>query len=176
MTKIKKTGWYEHLSVLIFAQGIWDEKDREKVIVPLRKKRSKIIDNPYPFYLKLILRKDPPEFADCELCYLLYELFKEIRGPNDGILYQGHHYIVFEDDVEDMKDMANLILSGEKVKKFYLLYINGFSEIKTTVIRAMSLAELKEKLIHKRCNLEEFIEVLNKNEFKTRTIYEVSKY
>lgn len=176
MTKHKKTGWYEHLNVLIFAQGVWNEKNREKVITSIQQKRNKITDNPYPFYFKLTRRKEPPEFADCELCHLLYQLFKEFWGSNDGILYQGHHYIELEDDVEDMMDMAKLILSFEKVKKFYLLYIKGFSEIKTTVIRAMCLTELKEKLTHKRCSLEEFIEILNKNEFQTRTIYEVARY
>ncbi len=176
MTKHKKTGWYEHLSVLIFAQGVWNEKDRETVITSLQKKRGEITDNPYPFYLKLTRRKDPPEFADCVLCHLLYQLFKEIWGSNDGVLYQGHHYIVFEDDVEDMKDMASLILSFAKVKKFYFLYIEGFSEIKTTVIRAMNLTELKEKLTKKRCSIEEFTEILNRNKFQTRTIYEVTRY
>jgi hypothetical protein len=176
MTKSKKTGWYEHLSVLIFAQGMWNEIDREKIITPLRKKRDEKTDNPYPFYLKLTLRKDPPDFVDCKICHLLYKLFRTILGKNDGILYQGHHYIVFEDDIEDMKDMASLILSGEKVKKFYLLYIKGFSEIKTTVIREMNISELKDLLTHKICNLEEFIEDLDKNDFKPRTIYEVTKF
>ena len=146
MTKSKKKGWYEHFCVLIFAQGTWNEKDREEVISPLRKKRDEKSDNPYPFFLKLTHRKEPPEFPDCEVCHLIYELLKEFWSPNDGILYQGHHYLVFEDDVEDFKDMANIILSSEKVKKFFVLYIKGFSEIKTTLIRTMNLTELKEKL------------------------------
>ncbi|MBY8991815.1 MAG: hypothetical protein KGD58_13795 [Candidatus Lokiarchaeota archaeon] len=176
MPKNKKTGWYEHLTVLIFAQGVWNEKDRAMVRTSLQNKRNKPTDNPYPFYLKLTHRKNPPEFADCELCHHLYQLFKEIWGSNDGSFYQGHHYLDFENDVKDMKDMAKLILSFEKVKKFYLLYVKGFSEIKTTVIKAMSLTELKEKLINKRCSLEEFIQILNRNEFKNRTIYEVTRY
>lgn len=176
MTKQKKTGWYEHLTLLIFAQGVWNEKDRAILRSSLQNKRNKPTDNPYPFYLKLTHRKEPPEFADCNLCHLLYQLFIAIRGSSDGIFYQGHHYLDFKDDVKDMMDMTKLILSFEKVKKFYLLYIKGLSDIKTTVIREMNLEELKEKLVNKRCNLEEFIEILNTKEFKDKTIYEVTKY
>ncbi|MHA2006407.1 MAG: hypothetical protein ACXABO_18100 [Promethearchaeota archaeon] len=176
MPKHKKTGWYEHLGILIFAQGKWHESDREKLLIPIRKKREVKTDNPYPFYLKLTLRKDPPDYPDCGICHLLDKLFKDIRGPNDGILFLGHHYILFEDDVEEMKDMTKLILSGEKVKKFYLLYIQGFSEIKTTVIRKMNITELKELINHEKYDDGNFIEVLDKNEFKARVLYEVTKY
>ena len=176
MPKHKKIGWYEHFCVLIFAQGKWDEKDRESIINPIQKKRKENLDYPYPFFTKLTLRRDPPHFAKCELCENLHSLFEELKGPNDAILYQGHHYLIFEDDKEDMKELVNNILSNEKVKKFYLVYIKGFSELKTTKIRAMDLNELKVLLPFKKVNKTDFIGILEENKFEKRIIYEVSKY
>ena len=103
-------------------------------------------------------------------------MIKELKGSNDGVLYQGHHYLILDDDAEDMKEMVGIILSNDKVKKFYLLYIEGFSEIKTTVIRAMDLKELKEKLTLKKINQTEFIQILDQNKFENRVIYEISRY
>ena len=176
MPKHKKTGWYEHFCILIFAQGKWNHNDREGVINPIREKRKENIDDPYPFFTKLTLRRNPPQFATCQLCESLHSLFEELRGQNDAILYQGHHYLIFDDDKEDMKELVNLILSNEKVKKFYLIYIKGFSEIKTTKIRAMDLNELKALLTFKKVGKTEFIQILEDNIFEKRTVYEISKY
>jgi len=176
MPKHKKTGWYEHFCVLIFAQGKWNEKDRESVINPIQEKRKENLDYPYPFFTKLTLRRDPPHFAKCELCENLHSLFEELKGSNDAILYQGHHYLIFEDDKEDMKELVNIILSNEKVKKFYLVYIKGFSELKTTKIRAMDLNELKVLLPIKKVNKTDFIDILEENKFEKRIVYEVSRY
>ena len=176
MPKHKKTGWYEHFCILIFAQGKWSDSDRERVINPIQNKRKEKIEHPYPFFTKLTLRRDPPQFAKCELCENLHTLFKELKGLNDTILYQGHHYLIFEDDKEDIKELVSIILSNEKVKKFYLVYIKGFSEIKTTKISAMNLDELKALLTFKKVNKAEFIKILEDNIFEKRTMYEISKY
>ena len=176
MLKHKKTGWYEHFSVLIFVQGTWNEKDRELIRKPLLEKYKEKSENPYPFFTKLTRRKDPPEFADCPLCHRLYEMFKEITGLNDFILYQGHHYLIMEDDLEDIKEMVKIILSNDKVKKIYILYIKGFSNINTTEIRSMNLANLKEKLSFQRYKQNVFLEFLNNNGFEKRVVYEILKY
>ena len=176
MPKHKKTGGYEHFSVLIFAQGTWNDKDRESIRKPLLEKYMEKSDNPYPFFTKLTRRKNPPEFGDCPLCHRLYEMFKEIVGPNDFTLYQGHHYLIMEDDLQDMKLLPDIILSKDKVKKFYLLYIEGFSDMKTTDIRAMELNDLKGKLTFKKLKKQDFIEILDNNKFENRTVYEISKY
>jgi len=176
MPKHKKTGWYDHFCVLIFAQGKWNDKDREEVNNPIRKKRKENIVDPYPFFTKLTLRRDPPQFAMCELCENLYTFFEELKGPNDAILYQGHHYLIFEDDKEDMKELVSIILSNEKVKIFFLVYIKGFSELKTTKILAMDLNELKALLTLKKVSKTDFIDILEENKFEKRIVYEVSKY
>lgn len=92
------------------------------VINSIREKRKENIDDPYPFFTKLTLRRDPPQFAICELCENLHHLIEELKGKNDAILYQSHHYLILEDYKEDTKELVSITLSNEKVKKFYLVY------------------------------------------------------
>ena len=176
MIKSQKRGAYEHFCVLIFAQGTWNDKDRESIIKPLQEKHNEKRDDPYHLYLKLTRRDTMPQYSDCQLCRPIYELLEEIKGQNDTILFQGHHYLIIEDDAEDLKDLAEFVLSKDKVKKLYLLYLDSFKEIKTTVINTMTLQDLKEKLTWKQVSTTEFIKILHENNFSSRTIYEITKY
>ena len=171
----RKMGTYEHFCVLIFAQGTWNDKDREDIRKPIQNRHNKVSDNPYHFFLKLTYRDEMPLYADCQICRPIYEMFEELKGNNDGILYHGHHYLILEEDIDDMKELTNLILSNDRVKKIYMLYVDSFREIKTTVINSMNLQDLKEKLTLKKCVRSEFIKILDDHEFKSRTIYEISK-
>ena len=176
MVRHQKMGAYEHFCVLIFAQGSWNEKDRQSIIKHLQEKHNEQRDDPYHLYLKLTRRDKMPRYSDCQLCRPVYEMLEEIKGQNDALLFQGHHYLILEDDKEDLKDFANFVLSKDKVKKLYILYLDSFKEIKRTIISTMSLQDLKEKLAQKRVNISEFVEILNEDSFKSRTIYEITKY
>jgi len=173
--KRRKTGAYEHFCVLIFAQGTWKETDRESVRNLITDKVKTMREVPYNIYYKLTYRDQMPIYSDCHLCQPIYKTFEEFKGNNDGILYQGHHYLIPEDDFDDMKCLANLIISHNKVKKFYLLYLDSFREIKRTVLDKMNLDEFKEKLKFKKCNINDFILLIDNNKFKNRTVYEISK-
>ena len=178
MVRHKKTGWYEHFCLLIFAQGTWVNRDRESVhgSILKRRKELEIKDDLYHLYLKLT-RQDKKDIyqGSCHLCKLLYEMFEEIKGNNDGILFQGHHYLILEDDINEMKDLANLIIGHEKVKKFYLLYLDGLRDFKTTEIKRLNLDELKDELMQIQYKISDFFKMLERNEFKNRTIYEITK-
>ena len=169
-------GAYEHFCVLIFAQGTWNDKDRESILKPLQKKHNEQRDNPYHLYLKLTRRDSMPHYSDCQLCRPIYEMLEEIKGQNDAILFQGHHYLIIEDDEEDLRDLAESLLSKDTVKKLYLLYLDSFKEIKTSKIDTMSLQDLKEKLTQKRVSTSEFTNILHEKNFNSRTIYEITKY
>ncbi len=117
-----------------------------------------------------------PHYSDCQLCRPIYEMLEEIKGQNDAILFQGHHYLIIEDDEEDLRDLAEFLLSKDTVKKLYLLYLDSFKEIKTSKIDTMSLQDLKEKLTQKRVSTSEFTNILHEKNFSSRTIYEVTKY
>jgi len=176
MVRHQKMGAYEHFCVLIFAQGTWNDKDRESILNPLQEKHNEQRDNPYHLYLKLTRRDSMPQYSDCQLCRPIYEMLEELKGQNDALLFQGHHYLIIEDDVEDLKDLAKFLLSKDKVKKVYVLYLDSFKEIKRTVISTMSLQDLKEKVAQKRVSTSEFIKILQENSFSSRTIYEITKY
>ncbi len=117
-----------------------------------------------------------PQYSDCHLCRHIYEMLGEIKDQNDALLFRGHNYQIIEDDVEALKDLAKMLLSKNKVKKLYLLYLDSFKEIKTTVINTMNLQALKEKLAQKRVNTPMFINILHEKNFSSRTIYEITKY
>jgi len=175
MAKHRKTGAYEHFCVLIFAQGTWKETDKDSVRNLIKEKLKSLKEAPYNIFYKLTYRDKMPIHADCHICQPIYKMFEEFKGNNDGILYLGHHYLIPEDDFEDMKSLTNLILSHNKVKKFYLLYLDGFKEIKRTILNEMNLEEFKEKLKFKKCNSNDFILIIDNDKFKNRTVYEISK-
>ena len=175
MLKHRKTGTYEHFCVLIFAQGTWKEADRDGVRNLIRDKVKNIKEIAYNVFYKLTFRDRMPIYADCHLCQPIYKVFEEFKGNNDGILYQGHHYLIPEDDFEDMKYLANMIISHNKVKKIFLLYLDSFKEIKRTILNEMNLEGIKEKLKFKKCNINDFITIIDNNKFKNRTVYEISK-
>jgi len=176
MTKHNKMGTYHHFCVLIFAQGTWREQDSQSLRDSIQEKRKLKRNNPYSLYDKLTFRDSIPTYSDCQICQPIYELFEELKGQNDGILYQGHHYLIPEDDMEDMKELVNLVITNSKVKKLYVLYLDPFRELKRTVIRKMRLQELKEKIIQKKNSKQDFINILDERNFKGRILYEISKY
>ena len=173
--KRRKTGAYEHFCVLIFAQGTWKETDRDSVRNLIREKVKSVKEASYNIFDKLTYREQMPIYADCHLCQPIYKMFEEFKGNNDGILYQGHHYLIPEDDFDDLKSLAELIISHRKVKKFYLLYLDGFREIKRTTLDKMNFEEFKEKLKFKKCTINDFILIIDNNKFKNRIVYEISK-
>jgi len=175
MVKHRKTGAYEHFCVLIFAQGTWKETDKNTVRKLIIEKAKNMKDVPYNIFNKLTYRDEMPIYSDCHLCQPIYKMFEEFKGNNNGIMYQGHHYLIPEDDFDDMKSLANLIISHKKVKKFYLLYLDSFGEIKRTSLDDMTLEEFKKKLIFEKCNIEDFLLILDNKKFKNRTVYEISK-
>lgn len=176
MQKHRKFGTYEHFCLIIFAQGKWNEKDRQGIRKSLSEKRNEEKDSPYPLYTKLVYRDVMPKYADCKLCEPIYELLIELKGSNDGLIFQGHHFLILEDDRENMKDLADSILSNDRVKKFFLLYFDSFKEIKKTIIPMITLNDLKEKLTTRKCKIEEFKTIIADNRFQSRIIYEISKY
>jgi hypothetical protein len=175
MVKHRKTGAYEHFCVLIFAQGTWKETDKEIVRKLIIEKAKNMKDIPYNIFNKLTYRDEMPIYSDYHLCQPIYKMFEEFKGNSNGIMYQGHHYLIPEDDFDDMKSLANLIISHKKVKKFYLLYLDSFGEIKRTSLDDMTSEEFKKKLIFEKCNIDDFLLILDNKKFKNRTVYEISK-
>ena len=176
MGKPKKKGAYEHLCMVIFAQGKWTEKDRAVIKQLILEKHKEKTDLPYPFYLKLTRQFEKPSYSDCNICGPIYEMFQDIIGSNDNIYYHGHHYIIPEDDKEEMKELPGLILNNPKVKKFYLLYLDSFHEVNRNDINRWTIKDLKEHINSKQCNASEFENIIDQDKFESRILYEITKY
>lgn len=82
MLKQRKFGTYEHFYLIIFAQGKWNEREREGIRNRLRDKRNEKNQSPYTLFTKLVYREEMPKYADCKLCEPIYELLMEMKGSN----------------------------------------------------------------------------------------------
>ncbi len=176
MGKPKKTGTYPHFCLVIFAQGTWSEKERASFRLSFIKMREKLSDNDYPFFTKLVYREEKPFYSDCSLCGMIHDLLQETVGSNDHLFYQGHHLIILEDDRENMKELINIIKSNDKIKKIIILYLDPLKEIDRNTIKKWNLEELKRLLNHQKVTISSFEKTLEMNDFKSRTLYEISKF
>ena len=170
----QKTGAYQHFCAIIIAQGKWSESDFDSVRSPLLEKRRQTDANEYGFFLKLTHRTKIPMYSDCHLCQPIYEWLTNLKGQMDGIIYQGHHYLT-EEDKPDLITFLNLILSNNRVKKLYILYIDSLSEIRRNEIKSMDLVDLKNIIKLKKTSMSEFNSILENNDFKERIIYKIGK-
>jgi hypothetical protein len=174
MPRKNKKGEYEHFCVLIFAQGQWSESDMQSVLEPIQKVITTNTPDPYPFFLKLTRRTEDPR--NCMMCTPAYELLSELKGQADGIIYLGHHYIIPEDDLEEMARFVKMVLDYERVKKMYMLYLDGFGEIKRTELSQWDLETLKSHIETKTSNMSDFLKQIESGKFDNRVLYEIVKW
>jgi hypothetical protein len=137
-------------------------------------KRRQTDANEYGIFLKLTRRTEIPVYSDCHLCRPIYEWILNLKGEMDGIIYQGHHYLT-ADDIPEMITLVNLILSNNRVKKLYILYIDSLGEIRRNKIESMDIDGLKNIIKLKKTYTSEFNSILENNGFKERIIYEIAK-
>ncbi|MHA1954840.1 MAG: hypothetical protein ACW96U_12940 [Candidatus Heimdallarchaeaceae archaeon] len=172
MSKKQKMGSYEHFCVLINAQDNWKEQDIQSVRDISLSQRKKYVDFDYHFYHKLTYRDKKPEYSDCLLCNQIYNLFANLKGNREGILYQGHHYLE-PDDTKDIVEYTKLIFDKNQVKKVYILYLDSLKEFKREDINNLDYDEFKELIKEERYTLKEFESLLQENEIKERVLHEL---
>jgi hypothetical protein len=176
MTRTRKKGAYEHFCVLIYGQGQWSESDRQSIQQPIRKVITTYTPDPYPFFLKLTKITEPFILGSCDICGPTYNLLKELKGQAEGIIFLGHHYIIPEDDLEDMADFVRMVFDNEKVKKMYMLYLDGFGDVKKTELSQWNLETLKSHITTKTYNKSQFIGDIESGKFENRVLYEIVKW
>ncbi|MBE0526628.1 MAG: hypothetical protein IH631_06770 [Candidatus Thorarchaeota archaeon] len=175
MVRKKNKGAYEHFGVLIYGQGKWSETDRQSVVKPIQDVVRTYTKDPYPFFLKLTRVSEPFQPGECTVCTPIHEMFQELKGQADGILYLGHHYIIPEDDLEDMASFVKMVLDNDSVKKMYLLYIDGFGDIKRTELAQWDLETLKAHIETQTITKSDFLAALSEDKFNSRVLYEIVK-
>ncbi|TFG95273.1 hypothetical protein E4H12_13595 [Candidatus Thorarchaeota archaeon] len=176
MVRKSKKGAYEHFCVLLYGQGQWSEADRQSVVAPILKIVKTYTPDPYPFFLKLNPVGESFQPGGCAICTPIHTLFQELKGQADGILYLGHHYIIPEDDLEDMASFVKMVLDNDLVKKMYILYIDGFGDIKKTELAQWDLETLKTHIETQTVTRSDFLTTLSDGRFNNRVIYEIVKW
>ena len=176
MGRKRKKGEYEHFCVLIFAQGQWSESDRQSVEEPIKDVVRTYTPDPYPFFLKLTRRPEQFSPGDCKLCTPVSDLLQEIKGQADGTIYLGHHYIIPEDDLKDMAKFVKMVLDNERVKKMYMLYLDGFGEVTRSELAQWNLEILKSHVQTRTLSKADFLTEIEGGKFDNRVLYEITKW
>ena len=105
----------------------------------------------------------------------LYDILKN-KDPNiETILFLGHHYLFIEEDQPEMITLVKMLRNDLKVKKFQIMYIDSLSEMKTTIISAMQEDDVRNLFASKITDITTFLEILKREEFEIRTLYEVRR-
>ena len=141
---------YAHYAVLVFAQGVWAERDKEAIH---KKSKANITKTPNLF------RSDSP--ASCDICIQIHDIFGEIKGKNDGILYTTHSLLL---EIDEIKVIANMFLADDlKVKK---LYIFQGGPVKRSE-RGKKI-DIRKRLTSKKVFKDEFLEILENGNLKKK--------
>ncbi|MHA1917621.1 MAG: hypothetical protein ACTSUV_04830 [Candidatus Ranarchaeia archaeon] len=170
----QKIGAYDHFCLVVIAQGQWADKDYEVVRDFLIQKRKKYTTDEFGFFLKLTHRKEIPIYSDCPICQPIYQWLTNLKGQNDGLIYQGHYFITPE-DFPEMNELVHILLSNEKVKKLYILYLDSLGELKRTAINNMDMEDITNLIKTKKIKKTEISEILTNEEFKERIMYEINR-
>jgi hypothetical protein len=158
---------YMHYGVLLFAQGTWNDKDRKKVHEMLSSHPKSQSDELYLF--------QGAYPSNCKICNQIYELFSEILGKNDGMMFYTHDIWL---EISGMKLLTELVFKSEEVKKFYIFQggpIERSAMSKGKFIRMKLIEEiiLKERLKPQKVTKKEFLEILDTDRFEEEILYEV---
>lgn len=148
---------YLHYGILVFAQGAWREKEKVSLEEKInQKKREGELPN--------LFRYTSP--FNCDLCNQINDLFEEIKGKNDGIMYFAHENL----ELDEIKMFTNLIIDDEMVKKMYMF--QGGPVERSKIGKEINL---RERLTPKSCGKSEFVKILEDNEFQLEILYEITK-
>lgn len=167
--------YQDHFCILVFGQGLWKDSFTKKISKETKvsffhlsgySKDSLFCTCPIcNALIKLFDPEDPGEYVDfCDLCKALHEIFKDIKGQNDGVIFFSHNLM----DIEALQNLVQNLLSDKQIKKIYILEIE-FNKLYKYVPVIM------EMISQDRLKKSDFIELLKDNKFEYCTIYEIFK-
>ncbi|MHA2129626.1 MAG: hypothetical protein ACW99L_06605 [Promethearchaeota archaeon] len=167
---------YDHFGLLIFGQGLWKESFTKKISKDTRvsffhlsgySKDSLFCTCPICNALvKLFNPMDSDEYIDiCDFCLPLYRKLDQLKGQNEGLIFLSHNSIK---DSELLLNLANGLLSDEKIKKMYVVETQ-FKKIPKPI------PDMVEELGHQRLSKSKFVKLLENNQYEYSNIYEVYK-
>ncbi|MFX1340365.1 MAG: hypothetical protein ACFFDK_17275 [Promethearchaeota archaeon] len=167
---------HDHFCVLIFGQGLWKDsftkkisKDTKTSFFHLSGYSKDSLFCTCPICNALVKLFDPLNPGDyvnfCDLCKALYKKFEDIKGQNEGVILFSHQLIR---ETDHLKNLAQKLLSNEKIKKIYILEVEWVKISKPIPLVIKNISQ-------KRLKKSEFFEILKTNKFEYRVIYEIFK-
>ena len=167
---------YGHFCLLIFSQGTWKQSYKIKLLNEIKKKFlsnmdiddidlwSEISKSP------LFDPKNPgTDGKPCELCHDLYKIYEGKKGGNDGLILFSHNIISWN----GTGNFLSFLLGERNIKKVYYLELDQDSYLIKT---KNSIPEIINNIKDIRINRTEFFTLVEKEELKFSTLYEISKF
>lgn len=170
---------YGHFCLLIFAQGTWKPKYKERLaketqsnflqtLEPRSKAESLHLSWAETERLPLF---DPMELGktqrECALCSAIYKIFQEKKGQNAGVILFSHSV----PDVIGFKALFPPLLKDPRIKKLFYFELGP----ETFVIdKTKYLAQLNERT-HQCLSESEFFDLLDNDKFQQNKLYEIYK-
>lgn len=155
-----------HFCLLIFSNQKWKESFKESLqekvksdflllLEPKTPEEAHILGwNEVPISPLFNPKTSPAETKNCIICPLVYEILKEIRGNNEGLILFSHN-VPYMDEI---KTFFKKLFAEPRIKKLYYLELDSDW---TFFKRKIARDKIREKII-KRFNYKEFYDWLEK--------------
>ncbi len=160
-----------HFCFLIFAQGKWQEKYKDKLKAEIKKDFLKYgyWDPMYDIPVKLFdpLVKGDENYDACDLCLELIPRFKDKLGTNEGLIRFSHKLI----RLEDVERFFSKILTDTMVKKVYFLILDHNS-----YVIGMNVPKIISNIKEQQVNPDRFFQLIKTEKLDFSIIYEIRKY
>ncbi|MFX1494817.1 MAG: hypothetical protein ACFFBZ_11085 [Promethearchaeota archaeon] len=160
-----------HFCFLIFAQGKWQEKYKDKLKAEIKKDFLKYAywDQMYDIPVKLFdpLVKEDEDFDACDLCLELIPRFEDKLGTNEGLIRFSHKLI----QLEDIERFFGKILTDIMVKKVYFLMLDHNS-----YVIGMNVPKIISNIKEQRVNPDRFFQLIKTEKLDFNILYEIRKY
>lgn len=183
-----------HVGLLIFPQGIWAEKDKERIINSIEVKKKSKTYSEWWFYHGFILSSFQwkPNPKGCAVCFAVMDHFKQLPGNHDNIFYINGPYL--EDPKEEnskylkeiatsnynyLREMITSLVHDVKIKKVYFLYVNSIKDLgfedKKVYNKSFSNDNFSKVLVNERIILKDFLNLCKNFKVSSGTVYEIMR-
>lgn len=163
-----------HLAIFLFSQGIWKEGDKQAILERIYnlsdRKGSSFLSGPI---------KNQRNEESCAICFQIFNFFEEIKGKNDGLLFNTHNIIDiydinYREDQKPLLKFIKIMLQDHLIKKLYLILIGGFKKIGEDSKTRREI-DIKKYIVSKKLTRKEFELIITNDEFNKNFLYEIQK-
>ena len=175
--------YFPHFCLVVYAQGTWNKKIEKAMIDDIATKFEELGDH-HPFneegWDQITLfnprnTKHKEEWGKwgiitpCEICLALYEVFTKVKGSNQGEVLFSHYLL----NSQAMISFLEHLLQNRHVKKTDMTAIPHIDT--TGKISEKTITNITRNIRSQNAQLSEILQIIEKDAFKTQTIYTIMK-